>query len=273
LPILANDPFRSTPTTSTKEWKTSIIDLVKNCKTADLDPDEKKAFFILLVGVLPPKELSNIELFCNQNGERMVLSKLIASSKSVEPWLEDFRIDVHEDSLTLQNHLAKETDIFNNILSTEWDSITAHSTVAPNISSFYQGVLKYATLAQSPKPLITNKYIFVDNTIGFVSSAQIFYHQEMVNFDKYGALKAAINAVTDMQAPHPDVLELVSEPVLKTRNGILAKSIANDAVILDKSEAASLVHFFENTKEDLFTFLYIVESQENPRECEVGKRF
>ena len=34
----------------------------------------------------------------------------------------------------------------------------------------------------------------------------------------------------------------------------------------------TMVHFFEKTKEDLFTFLYIVESQENSRECEVGKR-
>ncbi len=269
---LAADPYRTLPTTTTKDWKMGIADLIEHCKTADLGPDEKKAFFILLAAVLPTKELARVELFCNQNGQRMVLSKLIASNKSVEAWLDDFRIDVHEDSLTLQNYLAKETDIYNNILSTEWATITAHSSVASNIQSFYQGVMKYASLAKAPKPLTGNDYIFVDNNVGFVAANQVFFHDEMVHSDKYGALKTAINSLTDLYAPHVDILEFLTENVLKTRNGILAKSMANELVILEKSEATSLVHFFERTKEDLFTFLYIIESVENPRECEVGKR-
>jgi hypothetical protein len=272
LPLLVNDPFRTAPTTASKEWKMGIAELITKCKTADLEPEEKKAFFVLLAGVLQPKELARVELFCNQKGERMILSKLIASTKSVEAWLDDFRIDVHEDNVMLQNHLAKETDIYNNILSTEWEMISSHSSVTGNIKSFYQGVMKYASLAKSPKALITNKYAFVDNTVGFVSSANIFFHDEMINSEKYGALSTAIHALTGLHTPHEDVLEFLSESVFRTRNGILAKSIATDAVVLDKSEALSLVHFFEKTKEDLFTFLYIVESIENPRECEVGKR-
>ncbi|BDS12522.1 sacsin N-terminal ATP-binding-like domain-containing protein [Aureispira anguillae] len=272
LPILANDPFRTTPTTASKEWKMGLNDLIENCKTANLEPEEKKAFFILLAGVLSPKDLAKVELFCNQKGERMVLSKLIASTKSVEGWLDDYRIDVHEDSVLLQNYLAKETDIYTNILLTEWNTISQHSSVTANIQLFYQGVMKYASLAKSPKTLTTSNYIFVDNTVGFVSNQQIFFHAEMVNADKYGALRTAIHALTDLYTPHPDVLPFLTESIMKTRNGILAKSLANDVVVLEKNEAASLVHFFEKTKEDLFTFLYVVENQENSRECEVGKR-
>lgn len=272
LPILANDPFRTTPTTAQKEWKMGLNDLIENCKTADLEPEEKKAFFILLAGILPPKDLAKVELFCNQKGERMVLSKLISSAKSVEAWLDDYRINVHEDSLLLQNYLAKETDIYTNILSSEWDTITAHASVAANIESFYQGVMKYASLAKAPKPLTTKKYIFVDNTVGFVANQDIFFHAEMTNAEKYPALRTAVRTLTDLHTPHAAVLPFLTESVLKTRNSILAKTMLNETVILEKNEAISLVHFFEKTKEDLFTFLYIVESIENPRECEVGKR-
>lgn len=272
LPFLQADPFRTSPTIASKEWKMGLNDLIENCKTADLGPEEKKAFFILLAGVLSAKDLARVELFCNQKGERMLLSKLIASTKSVESWLDDYRIDVHEDDVLLQNYLAKETDIYNNILIVEWKTITMHSSVAANIKSFYQGVLKYASLAKSPKLLITNKYIYVDNTVGFVGSGQIFFHDQMIEMEKYGALRTAINALTELSTPHPDVLGFLTEGVFKTRNGILSKSMAKEVAILEKSEAASLVHFFETTKEDLFTFLYLTESQENSRECEVGKR-
>lgn len=272
LGMLANDPFRTVPTTSSKEWKMGMSDLIERCKTINLDSDEKKAFFILLTGVLTPKELAKVELFCNQKGERMVLSKLIASSKSVEGWLDDYRIDTEEDSVLLQNYLAKETDIYANILLTEWDAITEHSSVAGNIQAFYQGVLKYASLAKAPKPLTYNKYIFVDTATGFVGNQAIFFHHELINADKYGALRTAVNSLTNLYTPHPDVLPFLTESVLKTRDSVLAKSLAKDAVILEKNEAASLVNFFEKTKEDLFTFLYVVESQENFRECEVGKR-
>lgn len=272
LPLLANDPFRVTPTPTTKEWKMGVADLVERCKTVDLDPEEKKAFFALLAGVLSPKDLAKVELFCNQKGERMVLAKLIASSKSVETWLDDYRIDAREDSVFLQNYLAKETNIYTNILLTEWNNIITHNTVAGNIKAFYQGVMKYATLARSPKPLITSSYIFVDATVGFVSSARIFYHNEMSNAGKYGALRTAIHALTDLYTPHPDVLEFLTESVFKTRNSILAKSLTNEVAVVEKSEAASLVHFFERTKEDLFTFLYMTERAENSRECEVGKK-
>ncbi|WP_052594032.1 sacsin N-terminal ATP-binding-like domain-containing protein [Aureispira sp. CCB-QB1] len=272
LPFLEADPFRTSPTTASKEWKKGLNGLIERCKTTDLNPEEKKAFFVLLTGILSAKELARIELFRNQKGEHMVLSKLIASTKSVENWLNDYRIDEKEDDVLLQNYLAKETDIYNNILVAEWKAVTTHNSIAANIKSFYQGVLKYASLAKSPKPLITSKYIFVDTSIGFVGSGQIFFHNQMIETEKYGPLRTAINTLTDCYTPHPDVLPFLIEGVFKTRNSILSKSIAKDVVVLEKGEAASLVHFFEKTKEDLFTFLYLTESPENSRECEVGKR-
>lgn len=272
LPLLTIEPFRTAPSTNSREWKANVPNLIKTCKTVDLNPGEKKAFFMLLSAVLSPKDLAKVELFCNQKGERMVLSKLIASTKSVETWLDDYRIDVLEDAVMLQNYLAKETDIYNNILSTEWNSLTQHSSVAANIKAFYQGVLKYASLARSPKPLTAFNYIFVDAETGFVGQNEVFFHSEMVNADKYGALRTALTTLTGLQTPHPDTLVFLLEPIFKTRHATLAKSIKDDLVVLEKGEAASLVHFFERTKEDLFTFLYIVEHPENPRECEVGKR-
>lgn len=272
VPFLSMDPFRTAPTTASKEWKMGISELIDRCRTTELEPDEKKAFFLLLSAVLPQKDLDRIELFCNQKGERSIISKLIASSKSVEPWLEDFRIDVHEDDISLQNHLAKETDIYNNILSTEWHLVIQQACVFNDINAFYSGVKKYASLAKSPKPLNAHNYIFVDNSIGFVAAHKIFYHDQMHVAEKYSDLSHGIHALTGLHTPHVQVLEFLDDPIFKTKNSILSKALYGEHFILERNEALSLVNFFEMTKEDIFTFLYVIESQENSRECEVGKR-
>lgn len=271
LPFLTNDPFRTAATTSSKEWKKEVNELIERCSTIELNPFEKRAFFQLLKGILGAKELAKVALFSNQKGKRMVLSKLIASDNTVESWLDSYKIAVQEDGDILQNYLAKETDIYTNIIVSEWKEIVEHNSIASNIRAFYDGVVKYARLAKAPKTLITNKYVFINKEIGFVGSDQVFYHSEMPNAEKYADLQSALLSLTGLYAPHPEILELLQYPFLKTRDTLLAKTLGKETIVLEKNEALSIVKFFENTKENIFTFLYITEG-ENNRECLVAPR-
>jgi hypothetical protein len=271
LSFLTNDPFRTAATTSSKEWKKEVIEVIEKCSTIELNPFEKRAFFQLLKGILAPKELAKVALFSNQKGKRMVLSKLIASDNTVESWLDSYKIAVQEDGDILQNYLAKETDIYANIIVSEWKEIIEHNSIVSNIRAFYDGIVKYARLAKAPKTLITNKYVFINQEIGFVGSDQVFYHHEMPNADKYADLQSAILSLTGLHTPHPEILELLQYPFLKTRDTLLAKVLSKEAIVLEKNEALSIVKFFEKTKENIFTFLYITTG-ENNRECLVAPR-
>jgi len=271
LSLFATDPMRLKATTSKKEWKKELSTFLENCKAAELDAFEKKAFFQLLKGVLSAKDLAKVELFSNQKGERMVLSKLIPSENSVESWLDNYKIAIQEDDEILQSYLAKETDIYNNILSTEWAQIIEHPSVITDTKSFYQGVVKYARLSKKATPLTANKYVFVNKQVGFVGADEVFYHQEMAEAEKYNELQSALHSLTGLHAPHEDIVEFLAYPAFKTRNSVLAKVMVNEEVVLEMSEVMSIVKFFERTKENIFTFLYMIEG-ESTRECIVSKR-
>lgn len=273
LPYLSKDPFKTSPSTSSKDWKKTLGQVLEQCQEAELSAEEKKALFTLLTQILSTKDLSKLALFSNQHGERVLLEQLLPAQADVPAWLKGYRIVEAEDAPHLQEQMAEEATIYNQLIVPHWSSITAQKQVHDNIKDFYEGVLQYASHAKSPKLLMTGKYVFVNSTVGFVGSGEVFYNEIMEGEEEaYPALGTALNALTGRHAPHAAALPFLQERIFKTRNTSLAKMLQGEPALLEKKEAASLVDFVEQTKEDLFTFLYITHSEENARLYEAGKR-
>lgn len=273
LPFLSKEPFKTSPSTSSKDWKKTLGHLLEQCLEADLSPQEKKALYALLTEILSSKDRSKLALFSNQRGEKVLLEQLLPAQAEVPAWLKGYRIVEEEEAEHLQAEMATEDTIYNQLIVPHWGTMTSQQQVHNNIKDFYEGVLHYAAQAKSPKLLMTGKYVFVNPTVGFVGSGEVFYKDIMDGErEDYEALGKALHALTGRYAPHPAVLPFLQERVFKTRNTGLSKMLQAEPALLEKKEAASLVDFMEGSKEDLFTFLYITHSEENARVYEAGKR-
>lgn len=273
LPYLDKVPFKTPPTTSSKTWKKILGEILEQCQEVHLSAVEKKALFTLFQQILSDKDLAKLALFANQRGEVVTLSQLLPAEAFLPMWLRDYRIAEAEDAERLHPLMAQEDTIYNQLIVPHWTSLTGQEQVHNNIKDFYEGVLKYAALVKSPKTLITNKYAFVNPTVGFVGSGGLFYKQVMDGeAENYEAVGQALNALTGRYAPHPDVLPFLQERIFKTRDTVLSKFLQTEPVLLEKREAIALVDFVETTKEDLFTFAYITYNEENARLYEVGQR-
>ncbi|MGH1334830.1 MAG: sacsin N-terminal ATP-binding-like domain-containing protein [Aureispira sp.] len=273
LPYLGKDPFKTSLSTNSKDWKKALGTVLEQCQEADLSAAEKKALFALFTEILSTKDRSKLALFSNQRGERVTLEQLLPAQAEVPVWLKGYRIVEEEAAENLQAEMATAATIYNQLIVPHWANMTEQQQVHSNIKAFYEGVLDYASQAKSPKLLMTGKYVFVNPTVGFVGSGDVFYKDVMEGEEEsYDALTKALHALTERHAPHPAVLPFLKERIFKTRNTGLAKTLQSEPALLEKKEAASLVDFMEGTKEDIFTFLYITHSEENARLYEAGKR-
>ncbi len=270
LEYFAMDPFRIMATTVSKEWKTTLSDLLKNAKELIFSAAEKTSFFGLLKSVLTPIELQKLELFENNKGEKTVLSNLIPSTLEVEHWLKPYQIKKSEDSEILISFLSSESDIFNNIIVEKWEYIISDTETIKNISAFYNSVEKYCLLSKAPKPIINGRYVYVDKEVGFVSSAQLCYHTAMQEMDNYKDLRKAIKTISDYYTAAPEVLPFLNNKPFKSRETGVAKIVKNEA-ILSREEVIALMQFMDKIKEDFFKVLTVVDS-ENAREFLVEKR-
>jgi hypothetical protein len=283
LPFLSKHPFKTSATTASKDWKKMLGQVLEQCQEAALSPEEKKALYALFTQILSTKDLAKLALFANQNGQCVTLEQLLPANAEVPAWLQGFRIAAAEDAEELHASMAEEASIYNQIIVPHWQAMSSQEQVQQRIKAFYEGVLEYAALAKSPKLLMTGKYVFINEKVGFVGSGEVFYNDLMGVEDEalesdfkfeeqYEDLRNALHALTGKHAPHPAVLPFLKERIFKTRNTSLAKSLQSEPVVLEKKEAASLVDFIAATKEDLFTFLYLTHSEENARVYEAGKR-
>lgn len=274
LPYLSADPFRTPVSTSHKNWKKNLNTILETCQTADLQSEEKKALYALLSKILSGKDLARVALFANQQGDRLPLEQLLPSQAELPTWLQGYRIALEEDDEQWQSALATTSSLYNRIIVPQWRRLIEQNTVQEKISAFYEAVLEYAKLDKSPKLLLTNTYVFVNNTVGFVDSSQVYYHPSLAEeTEQYEALRQGLHALTGRYTPHPEILPYLKERIFKTRPVVLAKVLQiEDPVMLDKKEALSLIHFAERAGNDVFTALYITDHPDQARSYEVGKR-
>jgi hypothetical protein len=271
LDHLSTEPFRLSPTPSNRTWRMQLQELLANVQTAELSANEKKALFALLKTVLKPNELNKLQLFENNKGERVVLSSLIPSIEEVEAWLKAYQIKKEEDVDWLEDYLAKPEDIYTNIIAPNWEHLTANKNIYSQIGEFYKGVSKYASIARSAKPLITQAYVFVNAEVGFVSSTLLFYHTAMNELENYNDLRKAINTLTDYHTPHPEVLPFLKEKAFKTRDSSLGSLLKYEERILSREEVTALQFLIHEMKESTFK-LMTIEEGDNSREFKVAKR-
>jgi len=270
LEFLAADPCRMMSTTISKDWKQTLNDLLNACKEQSLSSNEKIAIFTLLKSLLSPAELSKVEIFENNKGQKLSTAFLISASLEIEPWLKPFQIKKSEENEILNGLLATESDIFNSIIVEHWDNIIASEEVLKNIEAFYQSVEKYAALSKNPKQINALKYIYVEREVGFVSFTQACYQAQMIDLENYKDLRKAIKAVSDLHCPAPEVLKYLSVKPFKSKETGISKFIKNHS-LLTKEEVVTLMQFMELIREDFFKVLTVTDS-DNSREFLLEKR-
>lgn len=272
LEFLQTEPFKTVESIADKDWKTRYNELLQRAQQVELSPTEKRALFALLQIIVPAKDWGMIKLFCNANGDLEILSKLLPASASVEAWLESYKMHASEYDESLQNYLVQEQDIYTNIIFLDWTALTQRTDIRKDIGAFYQRVQQYAQLNKAAKPLTAFKYAFINDEVGFVGAAELFYHQQLHSADDYRYLQTAIPALAGLHLAHAAVLPYLQETIFKSKDCALTKVLKYELVTLNKDEIIAVQKLLDKTNEDFFQALCVEENPNHSKDFWVHKR-
>ncbi|MEM7102179.1 MAG: ATP-binding protein [Bacteroidota bacterium] len=261
LPVFESEPFRLSPVTASRDWRTTLQNLLSKAAETDLLPEEKASVFGILTRVVRPNELTKLVLFSNERGNASLLKNLLPSTTEVDDWLMPFRIKSDEKNDALGPYLSKEEDIYANIIHPNWQRLTEDTSIIEEIGLFYEKVFSYFESGRFNRPLTHANYIFIDEATGFVSAKATFYHPLLKSVKKYDDLKQAVYKLTSLHLPHQEVLPFLEKNPFKTNMGKLTRSLILNQDELPQNALKALLQFMDEAMEDLFSYYYIIESE------------
>lgn len=263
LPFLNDVPFRTAPVNSRANWKKELAQIFAQSATAELNPNEKLGLFQLLLKVgVSQKQMEEITLFTNNQGEHKPLNTLLASDTEVEEWLESYKIHIEEEDEVLQKFLLPPTEIYAQIIFPNWSELIQHPKVLADIPAFYQAVQTHFGNSRSNRPITHLDYIFADAEQGFLQQKAVFFHKMLAQNENYAALETALQKLTELATPQAEVLPFLTDAPFKTNENRLQQAIKPNPVQLSEAELKSLLEFVKAQNLGFFSFLYMEESEE-----------
>jgi len=269
LDYLNQGPFKIRASSSHKDWRQASRAILEQAESQPLSPKEKQAVYPILNAALHSLELKKLCLFENQLGQRRPLQELLSSEEQFEPFLLPYQIKEEEYMEDLALLLSAEKDLFNKIIHRNWSELIEQETVLDAPEAFYEMISKYSELANSVKPLIGEKYVFLSKEEGFIGEG-IFYHQAMEQVEDYPALVRALESLTPYRCPNKLVLPYLNQRALKTRDAVLGRLLHLEPQQLDKDAVLALQEFLSLAKTPLFKFMYVTAGE--GRLYELGRR-
>ncbi|MGB0931670.1 MAG: hypothetical protein ACPGVB_12880, partial [Chitinophagales bacterium] len=263
LPFLNDSPFRTAPINSRASWKKEVVQIFAQSTATELNPNEKLGLFQLLLKIgVSRKQMAEIALFTNNQGEHKQLNTLLASDVEVEEWLESYKIHVEEEDETLQSFLLPEAEIYAQIILPNWNKLLQQPKVLAEIPAFYQSVQTHFGNSKSSRPLIHLDYIFADAEQGFLQRKGVYFHKMLEQNENYEALEIALQKLTELATPQTEVLPFLTDAPFKTNENRLQQALKPNPVSLSESELKALLEFVKAQKLGFFSFLYMEESEE-----------
>lgn len=173
--------------------------------TVQLDSEEKKNVFRAF------PELQSEEFFKNGFNKIEKLNNLLKPNKEYPVWLSIFSIVHSEYYPELDDFLIKnDTELFSFIYK-NWASIITLEEVKQNVKAFYSKVESYHTLSTDKTLSLTKlPIVFVNETIGFKNSSEVYFHSTLKDCNYFG-IQNAIKTIFELEIPNKDTLEFLSK--------------------------------------------------------------
>ncbi len=213
---------------------------------------QKRKLFLALenfngVGI---EKLKDLELFKDSKWNIRPLRYLLKADMQAPNWLYSFKINNAEYFPELEKYLVKEGDVYKEIILSNWDSII--SEIA-NIKEFYSKVKYYYQLNEQNTPLKTQKFIYINSEIGFLSpNDDVFYNFKLNSLNgHYSYFQTAIFNLCKSLIPDQKVISFLSDYPFKVDNlNVLDKQFID--CDLSTNELKSILSFCKLNNESFF---------------------
>lgn len=220
------------------------VNLFKEVKTKsqtiELDSKDRKNVFQTF------PELQTEEYFKNGFNKIEKLNNLLKPSKEYPAWLNKFSILDSEYYPELDASLIKDDVEIFSFIYRNWTTIITLEEVKQDVKAFYSKVEFYYLLSANKKEALTNlPIVFVNQTIGFKNSSEVYFHSTLKE-SNYLKIQNAIKTIFELEIPSKDALEFLSKV-----DGVF--EITDDKNLLTRTLNSKTP--IELTKEDVIEFV------------------
>ena len=229
-----------------------FLHISNKIKSNHLRQVQKQKLFIALEGFngVGVEKLKDLELFKDSKGNIRPLRNLLKADMQVPNWLFSFKIHIAEYLPELDKYLVKEGDIYKEIILSNWDTIINEIV---NINEFYSKVKYYYQLNEQNSPLKTQRFIYINSEIGFLSpNDEVFYNSKISSLNgHYSYFQSAIFNLFNSLIPNQKVISLLSDYPFKVDNSNILDQQFVDCE-LNANELKSVLNFCKLNNEQFF---------------------
>ncbi len=240
--------------------RTNLFNEVRTkSKDIELDSKERKNIFQAF------PELTSEEYFKNGFNKIQKLNNLLKPNKDYPSWLSKYSILDSEYHEELDTYLVKNDNELFSFIHRNWASIILLEEVKNNVKEFYSTVESYYALSTYKTLSLTSlPIVFVNETIGFVKSTDVYFHSRLTDC-YYLRIQNAIKTIFELKIPHKDALAFLSKEdgvfQINDDKNLLSRTINPKTPIeLGKEDVIEFVNFsISKIHEDFFDQFIITE--------------
>lgn len=238
-------------------------EIVLTAKVIKLNSQEKKNVFQTFSSQSIP-ELLTEGFFQNSFGIEK-LNNLLKPSKEYPSWLSKFSILDSEYYPELDANLIKDDVEIFSFIYRNWTTIITLEEVKQDVKAFYSKVESYYLLSANKKEALTNlPIIFVNDTIGFKKSNEVYFHSTLKDCN-YPKIQNAIKTIFELEIPSKDALEFLSKDdgvfqVTDDKNLLATTLNSKTPIELAKDDVIEFLNFsISKIREEFFNQFIITE--------------
>ena len=226
------------------ELRLKQVNLFKEVKTKsqtiELDSKDRKNVFQTF------PELQTEEYFKNGFNKIEKLNNLLKPNKDYPTWLNKFSILESEYDEALNPYLIKDDSELFSFIYRNWATVITLEEVKRDVKAFYSKVESYFLLSANKKEALTKlPIVFVNDTIGFKESSEVYFHSTIKECN-YSKIQNAIKTIFELEIPSKDALEFLSKD-----DGVF--QITDDKNLLTRTLTSKTP--IELTKDDVIEFV------------------
>lgn len=235
-----------------------LKEVIIKTHTIELDSQEKKNVFLAF------PELKSEEYFKNGFNKIQKLTNLLKPNKDYPSWLSKYSILDTEHFEELDAYLVKNDNELFSFIHKNWASIILLEEVKKNAKEFYNTVESYYASSDKTLSLKNLPIVFVNETIGFVKSTDVYFHNTLTDCN-YLRIQNAIKTIFELEIPHEDALVFLSKEdgvfQINDDKSLLSRTInPKTSIELGKEDVIEFLNFsISKIHEEFFEHFIITE--------------
>lgn len=217
---------------------------------------------------LGPALLKKMELFSDNQGVVQPLEVLLPSNVNSPTWLDPFKIATAEHQCFFNNGtdelsalFLKVSDVYQQIIKTDWENIIEALPASFDVGAFYQEVTGYYDISANDKSDIpSDKVIYTPE--GFKKAEEVFFSSILAEVNNHNLTASVIEVLTGFPVPHKDAVTYLSEAPFHVQSENIAEDFnIREDVPIDDVDTKAFIEFLQLNRQNFFRYYYLLEKE------------